>query len=484
MNILSQLSKWMLSGQDKYDLVAIKKANFLLATLQTTFLLSFIYMLFSKYVMYYPTGIKVCLYFLFVHLILMGLFKLKVSTLYIGNAYSFLTLSGFLLVAFTTGGVSSPIIAWLLCTIVSAYWYANKLSGIIWSIITISAVILLFVIESFGIKLQNEIPDQLYYIFSGTMYIGVLGYYLIVIVTYEKWQKEAKVKLKQQNDELAATYEELTQQTDEIMAQRELLHEHSKKLEKVNHQLSSSINYASKIQKSLMEPEVIIKRAFNDAFVIWEPRDVVGGDFYWYCEIDENKKIIAVIDCTGHGVPAAFMTIMANDLLHQVVNITNIHKPEIILEKLDQAVRMQTSKGQTSVEDGMDISIVLIDEMKSEVTFAGAKQTLYAFIGGEFKVFKGGKFPVGGHVLNKKIFEQITIPYSTGDVIYLQTDGFQDQFGGRDFRKYLKKRYRELLQKQQLTELFSQKEILEEEFNLWKGKYDQTDDILIVGVKL
>ena len=178
------------------------------------------------------------------------------------------------------------------------------------------------------------------------MFIGILGYYLIVIITYEKWQKEAKVKLKDQNDELTATYEELTQQTDEIMAQREMLHEHSQKLEKVNSQLNSSINYASKIQMSLMEPEVIIKRAFNDAFIIWEPRDVVGGDFYWFSEIDKDRKIIAVIDCTGHGVPAAFMTIMANDLLHQVVNITNIHEPKVILEHLDREIRQQTSKGQ------------------------------------------------------------------------------------------------------------------------------------------
>ena len=118
MNILTQFSRWMLSGQEKYDLVAIQKANFLLATLQTTFILSFIYLLFSKYVMYYPTGVDVCIYFLTMHVILISLFKFKVTPLVIGNAYSFLTLSGFLVVAFTTGGVSSPIIAWLLCTIV------------------------------------------------------------------------------------------------------------------------------------------------------------------------------------------------------------------------------------------------------------------------------------------------------------------------------------------------------------------------------
>ncbi|OHX65722.1 PP2C family protein-serine/threonine phosphatase [Flammeovirga pacifica] len=484
MNILSKFSMWMLSDQEKYDLVAIKKANFLLATLQTTFILSFIYMLFSQFVMLYPTGVKVCIYFLAVHVILIGLFKFKVTPFIIGNAYSFLTLSGFIVVAFTSGGVSSPIIAWLLCTIVSAYWYANKLSGIIWSIFTISAVVLLFVIEYFGVELHNEIADDLYYVFSGTMYLGILGYYLIVIITYEKWQKEAKEKLKKQNDELATTYEELTQQTDEILAQREMLHEHSQKLEKVNNQLNSSINYASKIQKSLMEPEVIIKRAFSDAFIIWEPRDVVGGDFYWFSEISNTKKIIAVIDCTGHGVPAAFMTIMANDLLHQLVNISNIHEPKTILEELDKEIRAQTSKGQTSVEDGMDMSIISIDYKTLELTFAGAKQTLYGFLDNEFKVFKGGKFPIGGHVFKKKVYDQEVISFKEDDVIYTQSDGYQDQFGGRDFRKFLKKRYRELLQKQKHVEMLKQKAILEDELHSWKGKHKQTDDILIVGIKL
>ncbi|KXX69059.1 PP2C family protein-serine/threonine phosphatase [Flammeovirga sp. SJP92] len=484
MNILSNFSKWMLSGQDKYDMVAIKKANFLLATLQTTFMLSFIYMLFSKYIMRYPTGADVCIYFLIVHVILISLFKFKVSPIIIGNAYSFLTLSGFLVVAFTTGGVSSPIIAWLLCTIVSAYWYANKLSGIIWSIFTISAVTILFLFEFFGIQLKNEIPEDLYYVFSGTMYLGILGYYLIVIVTYEKWQKEAKIKLKKQNDELTVTYEELTQQTDEIMAQREMLHEHTQKLEKVNSQLNSSINYASKIQRSLMEPEKNIQNAFNDAFIIWEPRDIVGGDFYWYSEIDENRKAIAVIDCTGHGVPAAFMTIMANDLLHQAVNISRIYEPKAILQYLDQEIRMQTSKGQTSVEDGMDMSIIVVDTDTKTLTFAGAKQTMYAYLGEKFKVIKGGKSAIGGHVLHEKNFEQTTMPYAIGDVVYVQTDGFQDQFGGKDFKKYLKKRYRELLQQQYQIEMSLQKEILLDEFSFWRGKYQQTDDILIVGIKL
>lgn len=254
-----------------------------------------------------------------------------------------------------------------------------------------------------------------------------------------------------------------------------------------------SITYAKRIQEAILPlPSELLKYA-DTSFVLYEPKDIVSGDCYWFTDqISENgteRVIIAAIDCTGHGVPGAFMVVMANSLLNEIVNEQKILEPGLILTKLDEKIRnllhQDTAGDDTSTQDGMDLTIFNIDFENGDMFFAGAKNSAYQVRNGEINVMKGSPFPIGGNQFKKgsKIFETQYIKMKEGDMYYMATDGFQDQFGGIDNKKFTKKRFREyLLSISHLTPQ-EQYEILHKEFYDWKGNFAQTDDVLVMGLK-
>jgi serine phosphatase RsbU (regulator of sigma subunit) len=253
-----------------------------------------------------------------------------------------------------------------------------------------------------------------------------------------------------------------------------------------------------------------IESNFADSFILYKPRDIVSGDFYWFEEtvpepqyamekdrdgkltsvfqgFTDIKQVLAVVDCTGHGVPGAFMTVIGNDLLKAIVVEEKIDKAHKILERLDKNVKMYLKQeGNQQGRDGMDMALIVIDSMNNMIEFSGAKNPLYHFRKGVLTEYKGAKYPIGGVQIQKKIFESQAIIYEEGDIFYMFSDGFPDQFGGEEGaeRKYGTKRFRELITQIHTLPMQEQHEILEKEITTWQGSSKQTDDILVLGIKM
>ncbi len=257
----------------------------------------------------------------------------------------------------------------------------------------------------------------------------------------------------------------------------------------VNTNLMHSIKYAQRIQEAIFSDAKLVVQSFREAFILYKPRDIVSGDFYWYGEVN-GSKVIAAVDCTGHGVPGAFMTMMGNDLLNQIVIENDIVDPSLILKKLDEKVRSTLHTGEyenNNRNDGMDVSLCVIHAASKELHFAGAKSPLYYIPHGtnDVIVHKGSKFPVGGsHFREEKNYPTTVIRYADNDIFYIFTDGYQDQFGGPNNFKYTGKRVRALLQRIHYLPMERQNEIVEQEHMAWRDKYKQTDDVLFVGIRL
>lgn len=255
-------------------------------------------------------------------------------------------------------------------------------------------------------------------------------------------------------------------------------------IETSNLKITQSIRYAKRIQDAILPDQELIKKNFEEYFILYQPKDIVSGDFYWF-EEKEDLLIIAVVDCTGHGVPGAFMTMMGNDLLNQIIIENAISSPEYIIAELDKKVTKTLDSHTEKRNDGMDIAVVVIDRSQHLIHFSGAKLPLYHVSNGILSQVKGSIFPIGStQYKHNKIFQKHTMPYTKGDIIYLFSDGFQDQFGGENKMKYMTKRFRHFLSEMNGIGMEEQKDILEKELLYWKNGNKQTDDILVMGFKL
>lgn len=255
-----------------------------------------------------------------------------------------------------------------------------------------------------------------------------------------------------------------------------------------NRDITSSIEYARKIQDAILPPLGDIYKAFPDSFVLYKPRDIVSGDFYWFYE-KGDKKIIAVVDCTGHGVPGAFMSMIGHNLLNQIVIGNGVIAANEILNNLHKGVLTALKQGNAGVEskDGMDIALCVFDKGKKEVQYAAAYRPLYiisASESGKVTKLSGDKFPIGGsHFGIERSFTLHTLPLKEQDFYYMFTDGFADQFGGASGKKFMMKQFSKLLEEIWQLPAATQQERLFEAFSKWKGENDQVDDVLVVGIK-
>lgn len=283
----------------------------------------------------------------------------------------------------------------------------------------------------------------------------------------------------------------ISQQKEEIEQQNNVLAEKQNQLEYAYSQIKDSVVYASRIQRSLLRsPEEIISH-FKEAFILFQPKDIVSGDFYWFETLETafwKLKILVVADCTGHGVPGAFMTVMGNDFLNEIVIQQGISNPEQILYELDKKVIHTLQKqGGEQPNDGMEMAILTIDENKNKMIFAGAKHPLYLVRKGQINQFEGSRFPIGSSQYKiEKVFNSLIVDIQEGDTFYLSSDGFQDQIGGDQGRKFLKKRFREYLLEISSFPLIAQKQLLSDSLKKWQMNgqyYAQTDDILVVGIR-
>ena len=271
--------------------------------------------------------------------------------------------------------------------------------------------------------------------------------------------------------------EKVKERTKEVL-------EKSAKLEEAYSEIRDSINYARRIQEAILPSTELIRQTFPDHFILYRPKDIVCGDFYWFAERGDDVHIAAV-DCTGHGVPGALMTVIGNSLLNQIVNIADVSKPSEILKHLDKRLLETLQQhGAGNTNDGMDVALCKYDKKKQEIIYSGAKRALYIFRDGTHEEIPGSKFPMGSFQYEmEKIFTDTPINVKKGDAIYLFSDGYQDQFGGPNGKKFMVKKFRELLSAIQHLSMTEQAAHLEVEFEKWKGLNHQTDDVLVVGIR-
>ena len=253
-------------------------------------------------------------------------------------------------------------------------------------------------------------------------------------------------------------------------------------IEEKNKDITDSIRYAKRIQTAILPKDTFIQSLFPESFVLFKPKDIVSGDFYW-ASFKNGSKIIVAADCTGHGVPGAFMSMTGSTLLNEVVNekatTTATGILSLLRERLMQTLQQTGADGES--KDGMDIALCVIDGNKLE--FAGANNPLYIINDGVLKEYKGDKQPIGVHVGEQKPFISHSIELQKGDSVYIFTDGFADQFGGPNGKKFLYKRFQELLLSVSTKPMDQQKQILDDTIESWKQGGEQIDDILVIGLR-
>jgi len=264
---------------------------------------------------------------------------------------------------------------------------------------------------------------------------------------------------------------EITEQKDEI--------------EKKNQEITASIKYAERIQKAVVPSHEKAQEYLPDHFIMWRPRDIVSGDFWWMTQ-KNGVVVIVAADCTGHGVPGAFLSMLGISFLNEIVNKSDITTANVILDQLRRHVKTtlkQTGK-EGEAKDGMDIALVIIDEENMRIQFAGAYNPLYLIRNGELLETKADRNPIGIYVKEVDSFTNNIIEVQKGDTFYIFSDGFVDQFGGEDGGKYKAKRFKQLLLDIQPLTMNGQGSKLYTAVDDWRGRFEQVDDILIIGVRM
>lgn len=314
-----------------------------------------------------------------------------------------------------------------------------------------------------------------------------------MIEQLESYYYELEEKVKERTAEIQAQKEEIEAQRDSIQEQRNILSDINKSLQKAyleieeqKKHIEDSIHYAKRIQNAILPPDDYVSKILPKSFILYLPKDIVSGDFYWLTQKKE-KTFVAAVDCTGHGVPGAFMSIVGNNQLNYAVNVKNAGTPHDILNALNEGVTkaLRQTRLSSSVKDGMDISLLSIDYKKKIVEYSGAYNPLYLIRNDELIQYSADKFAIGGYMGEKlKEFTKNEIEVQEGDVLYIFSDGYSDQFGGPDERKFMIKRFREMLLRIHHEPMSEQKEIIFQILEDWKGDIAQIDDILVIGIQI
>lgn len=253
-----------------------------------------------------------------------------------------------------------------------------------------------------------------------------------------------------------------------------------------NKKINDSINYAKRIQNAILPNTRLINKALPDSFILYKPRDVVSGDFPWFTQI-KSELYIAVVDCTGHGVPGALLSLIGYFLLNDIVRSRKITDPGKILDLLDEGVTqtLRQDEEDSATKDGMDIALCRINTDTRTVEYAGAHRPLYIMKGGVMDEIKGNKFPIGGGIFkNQTNFTTTKMELAKGDSFYFSSDGFPDQFGGPEERKFGPKKTREIIERVHRNPMKEAAQVFDTEWEAWKGEQKQTDDVLLIGIKL
>jgi CheY-like chemotaxis protein/serine phosphatase RsbU (regulator of sigma subunit) len=272
----------------------------------------------------------------------------------------------------------------------------------------------------------------------------------------------------------------------ELKQSKEKLNDSLQKLQLANQHLTDSINYAQLIQQAVMPQKQNIRTVFKESFVFLKPRDIVSGDFFWILA-SPGRIIIAAVDCTGHGVPGAFVSMLSYQLMHEIIVMRGFWEPDLILNELDKRIKSVFNQGKSEICEGMDVAICSLDVPNRILEFAGAKNSLIYIYDHDLHHIKGDRLSIGGFKCSPREGSRFTkqvIPIRDSTMFYIYSDGFPDQLGGEQGRRFTQRRFRELLREISQFPVEAQEKALEKALTDWMGnEYDQIDDILVIGFK-
>lgn len=338
---------------------------------------------------------------------------------------------------------------------------------------------------------SNDQPVELFIVIAKPLWKRWWFYTLILlavtigIMAYIK-RREAKLLLEKQilEQRVMERTEEVVKQKEEIEMQRDAIKSQNDRIELINKNITDSITYARRIQQAVFIPPEELKKIFPESFVLNRPQYIVSGDFFWLAK-NEKKIVVTVADCTGHGVPGAFMSMLGITLLNEQLNVHGIEESHKILTNLKRelinALRQQDNKDSTS--DGMDMALCVYDPDCSKLQYSGGFSPLALIRNGEIEIIKADPMPVGIGAIVGKEFTKHEIEVGKGDLIYLYTDGYEDQFGGEGDKKFSRKRFRELLLSIHSLPMSDQKSALEKRLDEWMDGREQIDDITVMGIR-
>jgi serine phosphatase RsbU (regulator of sigma subunit) len=296
-------------------------------------------------------------------------------------------------------------------------------------------------------------------------YLGYLVFFVVFVYTVVKvYTRQLRAIIRER--------------TAEVVMQKE-------EIEIKNREITDSIQYASRIQSAILPPGDYVKKILPDRFILYLPRDIVSGDFYWLNEL--NSKVITVAaDCTGHGVPGAFMSMLGVAFLNEIVSkVTDIHAHEILNQLRTHVIKSLHQTGaEGESKDGMDIALCVYDLPSMKLEYSGANNPLYLIRDNEVIIYKADKMPIGIHALADQSFTLNVIDLKKGDIIYTFSDGYEDQFGGPNGKKFMAKNMRELLLKIHKEDMETQKTILKDTLYDWMKHTEQIDDVIVMGVRV
>lgn len=298
------------------------------------------------------------------------------------------------------------------------------------------------------------------------LYIGIGLVIIMLSLVYYRYREKRKANTLLEEKNIA------------INEQKELVTEKNK-------EITDSINYARKIQDAMLPSQKVLNEYFKDNFIFYQPKDIISGDFYWALR-KEDKLFVAAADCTGHGVPGALMSMIGVTFLRQIVNEMNITDTAQILNKLHELVlnALNEDVSTRNSKDGMDIALLKIDLLNKKAQFTGAVRPLYIASKSGFEVIKGERFSIGGIKAMDESFSSIEIDLKGGKSFYMFSDGYADQFGQASGKKFMVKKLQELLEKNSTLPMSEQHQNISGAFNNWKGTLEQTDDVLVVGIRV
>ena len=326
------------------------------------------------------------------------------------------------------------------------------------------------------IKMQLEAIEKqkliLYFVILALLLVSFLGYY---IYRGYKIKKEANIRLEEKNRTISMQKDEIEKQRDLAAAQRDQIAYQKK-------HITDSIMYAKRIQTALI-PSLELFSDKLEHFVLYKPLAIVSGDFYWVASVG-NQQVIIAADCTGHGVPGAFMSMLGITMLNEIVTGKHIMMPDQIIENLRQGIIKSLNQvaEEDSIKDGMDIAVCLVDFDKNLLWYAGANNPLYLVRGGELTHYRADKMPVAIHY-RMTPFTLNKIELQKGDAFYIFSDGFSDQFGGPKQKKFMSLQLRETLVAMSGKPMLQQGERLNEIFEEWRGESPQVDDVTLIGIR-